>query len=142
MGEPTSAGDNGPQRAGCGPWLAGIVVGLIVVIPAIALFTENHRGGGTRAEGKATTGATAPAPAPSGPGKALFTAKCGSCHTLSAAGTSGTVGPSLDALKPEAALVLAALHNGGTGSGTMPRDLSAGAQAKQVAEYVAQVAGR
>jgi cbb3-type cytochrome c oxidase subunit III len=30
-------------------------------------------------------------------GKALFTEKCGGCHTLAAAGTPGTVGPNLDA---------------------------------------------
>ena len=29
-------------------------------------------------------------------GQQLFTANCGSCHTLSAAGTSGTIGPNLD----------------------------------------------
>jgi mono/diheme cytochrome c family protein len=34
-------------------------------------------------------------------GKAIFTGVggCGSCHTLSAAGTTGTIGPNLDALK-------------------------------------------
>jgi mono/diheme cytochrome c family protein len=29
-------------------------------------------------------------------GKALFVQKCGSCHTLAAAGTQGTIGPNLD----------------------------------------------
>ena len=29
-------------------------------------------------------------------GQQLFTQKCGSCHTLTGAGTSGTVGPNLD----------------------------------------------
>jgi mono/diheme cytochrome c family protein len=29
-------------------------------------------------------------------GRTLFTAKCGGCHTLAAAGTSGTIGPNLD----------------------------------------------
>jgi mono/diheme cytochrome c family protein len=29
-------------------------------------------------------------------GQQLFTSSCGSCHTLSAAGTSGTIGPNLD----------------------------------------------
>ena len=37
-------------------------------------------------------------------GKALFTgaAGCGSCHTLAAAGTTGTVGPNLDSLAGDA----------------------------------------
>lgn len=30
-------------------------------------------------------------------GKTLFQQKCGSCHTLAAAGTTGTIGPNLDA---------------------------------------------
>src|SRR5512132_1878022 len=29
-------------------------------------------------------------------GQQLFTQKCGSCHTLTGAGTNGTVGPNLD----------------------------------------------
>jgi mono/diheme cytochrome c family protein len=29
-------------------------------------------------------------------GKTLFVAKCGSCHVMAAAGTTGTIGPSLD----------------------------------------------
>src|SRR5207302_2377466 len=29
-------------------------------------------------------------------GKQLFTAKCGGCHTLADAGTTGTIGPNLD----------------------------------------------
>ena len=33
-------------------------------------------------------------------GKDIFTANCGSCHTLEDAGTSGNVGPNLDQLKP------------------------------------------
>ncbi len=37
-------------------------------------------------------------------GKALFTDNCGSCHTLSAAGTSGTVGPNLDGANLDATL--------------------------------------
>ena len=33
-------------------------------------------------------------------GKALFTERCGSCHTLGRAGTQGQTGPSLDAALP------------------------------------------
>jgi cytochrome c551/c552 len=50
----------------------------------------------------------APPPPPSGgggaaSGKAVFTANgCGSCHTLTAAGSTGTVGPNLDKLPAEA----------------------------------------
>jgi mono/diheme cytochrome c family protein len=50
-------------------------------------------------------------------GKALFASKCGSCHTLGAAGTSGQVGPKLDGLQVEAGTVEAVMK---TGRGPMP----------------------
>ena len=75
-------------------------------------------------------------------GAELFTQSCGSCHTLKAAGAQGTVGPNLDDLKPSSALVLAALKNGGKGSGTMPKDLLTGKDAQAVSDYVAEVAGK
>jgi cytochrome c oxidase subunit 1 len=75
-------------------------------------------------------------------GAQLFSARCGSCHVMKAANTSGTVGPNLDQVRPDAARVLAALRNGGTGSGTMPKDLVVGAEAQKVAEFVAANAGR
>ena len=50
-------------------------------------------------------------------GKALFTDNCGSCHTLSAAGTSGTVGPNLDDVDLDATVVEDVVREG---PGTMP----------------------
>ena len=38
-----------------------------------------------------------------GQGKKLFVAKCGTCHRLAGAGTTGTIGPDLDKLKSYAA---------------------------------------
>jgi cytochrome c oxidase subunit 1 len=72
-----------------------------------------------------------------GQGKQLFGARCGSCHTLAAAAASGTVGPSLDQLAPDAPRVLAAIENGGAGSGTMPKALVIDKEAQAVADYVA-----
>jgi mono/diheme cytochrome c family protein len=34
-------------------------------------------------------------------GKAIFLSNCGSCHTLAAAHTTGTIGPNLDTLTPQ-----------------------------------------
>lgn len=73
-------------------------------------------------------------------GKTVFETNCGSCHTLAEAGTSGTVGPNLDELKPEKALVETQVTNGG---GVMPAfggTLSPG-EIEAVAEYVSTVAG-
>jgi cbb3-type cytochrome c oxidase subunit III len=74
-------------------------------------------------------------------GQAIFKAKCGSCHTLGAAGTTGTIGPNLDQLKPTFARAEKQVINGG---GAMPafKDLLTDAQIKAVARYVADNAGK
>jgi mono/diheme cytochrome c family protein len=67
-----------------------------------------------------------------------FAGTCGSCHTLAAAGTSGTFGPNLDELKPDIARVQAAIE---AGPGGMPAGLLEGDKAEQIAAYVANSAG-
>jgi mono/diheme cytochrome c family protein len=52
-----------------------------------------------------------------GPGQAVFTANCGSCHTLSRAGTHGQVGPKLDSIGLKPADIEAIVRSG---NGTMP----------------------
>jgi mono/diheme cytochrome c family protein len=47
--------------------------------------------------------------------KALFSANCASCHTLSAAGSSGTIGPNLDESSLDAAAVEQQIRAGGGG---------------------------
>jgi cytochrome c5 len=71
--------------------------------------------------------------------KALFIKTCGGCHTLKDAGTKGAVGPNLDQLKPDAARVERQILNGGA---VMPAKLLTGQDAKDVAAYVAAVAGK
>jgi mono/diheme cytochrome c family protein len=69
-----------------------------------------------------------------------FKANCGSCHTLSAAGTTGAVGPKLDGLHLTAAQVLAAMR---AGPGAMPAfggKLSP-AQLSALGAFVAQASG-
>jgi cytochrome c553 len=75
-------------------------------------------------------------------GRDLFGAKCATCHTLAAAHAVGKVGPNLDLLRPPEALVLDAIANGrARGNGQMPAMLYDGQDAKDVAEFVAAVAG-
>jgi len=52
--------------------------------------------------------------APSDP-KQVFVQNCGGCHTLGDAGTSGTVGPNLDQLKPSMDAAVEQITNGGGG---------------------------
>ncbi len=86
----------------------------------------------------AGTGATAEKPTD---GKTIFAQTCGSCHTLADAGTTGTVGPNLDAAKPSHALVVDRVTNG---QGAMPsfKDSLDEAQIQAVAEYVSGAAGK
>jgi mono/diheme cytochrome c family protein len=46
-------------------------------------------------------------------GKALFKPTCGGCHTLTAAKTTGTVGPDLDTVSLSEATIVKAITNGG-----------------------------
>jgi mono/diheme cytochrome c family protein len=85
----------------------------------------------------AGTGITAEQPTD---GKSIFTANCGSCHTLADAMTSGTVGPNLDESRPPQELVVDRVTNG---QGAMPSfsDSLDEQQIQTVADYVAGAAG-
>ena len=76
-------------------------------------------------------------------GKKLFLGKggCAGCHTLKAAGTTGTVGPNLDQLMPAFPIVRRQVTNGGA---KMPafKDVLLKAQIDAVAKYVAAHAGK
>ena len=90
-------------------------------------------------------------------GQQLFTQKCGTCHTLTAAGTNGTVGPNLDfAFKQARAngqdsdtfegVIKAQVENPRPASPQqtqvyMPPKLVEGQDLNDVASYVASVAG-
>jgi outer membrane protein assembly factor BamB len=103
--------------------------------PVIIAFRLGATGTVTTTAGTTTTGAGASS------GEAVFTANCGSCHTLNAAGTSGSVGPNLDDLKPSQATVENQVRNGGGGMPAFEGRLS-DAQIKAVSQYVAQNAGK
>jgi mono/diheme cytochrome c family protein len=83
-------------------------------------------------------------------GKQLFLSKCGSCHTLAHANTSGTVGPNLDdAFRQDRADGYNTRSIQGlvdywiqypNSEGVMPAMLYSGQKAQDVAAYVAHVA--
>jgi cbb3-type cytochrome c oxidase subunit III len=74
-------------------------------------------------------------------GKQIFKTKCGGCHTLKDAGTSGTIGPNLDQLKPSFPVAQNQVIHGG---GAMPafKGVLTDAQIKAVAKYVSSHAGK
>jgi cbb3-type cytochrome c oxidase subunit III len=74
-------------------------------------------------------------------GKQIFMTKCGGCHTLKDAGTTGTQGPNLDLLKPPFPIVKNQVIKGG---GIMPafKGVLTDAQIDAVAKYVADHAGK
>jgi len=74
-------------------------------------------------------------------GKAIFSAECSSCHTLKAAGATGTVGPNLDQLKPSDAIVQRQVTNGGAVMPAFKGKLSP-AQIAAVATFVSSSAGK
>ena len=100
---------------------------------------------GLDAEGNPINPANPPKPTPPGggtDGKAIFaSAGCSGCHTLAAAGASGTVGPNLDDAKPSKALAIDRITNGRGGMPSFKGQLSE-AQIEAVAEFVSSNAGK
>jgi mono/diheme cytochrome c family protein len=74
-------------------------------------------------------------------GKELFASNgCGSCHTLAAAGASGTVGPNLDQAKPSFELAVTRLTKGQGGMPAFGDKLEA-QQIADLAQYVVDSTG-
>ena len=100
---------------------------------------------GLDAEGNPIDPANPPKPTPPGggtDGKAIFaSAGCSGCHTLAAAGASGTVGPNLDDAKPSKELAIDRVTNGRGGMPSFKGQLSE-AQIEAVATFVAENAGK
>ena len=81
-------------------------------------------------------------------GAELFATHCSGCHTLSAAGSQGsgnrgerTQGPNLNQREETFDDALFAIQNGGFSGAIMPQNIVTGAQAQQVAAFVAKYAG-
>jgi mono/diheme cytochrome c family protein len=76
-------------------------------------------------------------------GRVLFAEKCATCHTLKDANAVGKVGPDLDVLQPPKALTINAIEAGrAAGKGQMPAQVIETDDAKKVAAYIEEVAGR
>ena len=113
-----------------------VFVGFGVVIPGFALVHNADEQAGAAIGGVKLTAAEEH-------GRQVFKERCATCHTLDDAGAVGLVGPDLDNLRPNAPLTLDAIEKGrARGQGQMPALLVTGGEARDVANYVARVAGR
>jgi mono/diheme cytochrome c family protein len=114
-----------------------------IMLGTALLLVASFGGWGVYRAQASTTTAAAPAtttPASVSPaylaGKQVFeTAGCSGCHTLSAAGSTGTVGPDLDQKKPALALVIKFVTSGKLQMPSFKSTLSA-TQIKDVATFV------
>ena len=117
-----------------------VIFGIFAVICVVVLpFWALAKVGSSDASPEATV------PASDRQGLELFQINCGACHTLAAAGTDGIVGPNLDVRfgtgsksslqKSTDTTVLATIQHGL--GGRMPKGIVRGAQAKAVAQFVA-----
>jgi mono/diheme cytochrome c family protein len=126
---------NFPGR-GLGWYVALCVLFFVAMMAAVLVFDKEKTEASPASEqtttaqtqqttSTASTSTSTSTPPPAAPaqgdataGKAVFaSAGCGSCHTLKAAGTSGTVGPNLDDLKPALDRIV---HQVEVGGGPMP----------------------
>jgi mono/diheme cytochrome c family protein len=85
-------------------------------------------------------------------GAQLFAERCGGCHTLESAGTRGSAfqvhdrervdGPNFNTRPQTVEATLYAIRNGGFSGAIMPENIVVGDEARKVAEYLAEYAGR
>ncbi|HMJ36119.1 MAG TPA: cytochrome c [Baekduia sp.] len=136
-------GSQRESRAASRAWGLGIGLVILVVglgLPALVL-AFNHDDHAKRGPGGVDLNAAQVN------GRSLFAKNCSTCHTLAASNAVGRVGPNLDNLvvgvQNKQAFVLDAIKNGrAKGNGQMPAGLLYGQEAKDVASYIAAVAGR
>ena len=132
------------------------IFGLVVVVVAVVAVVAFVNTGSDDA-------ATVPVKAQDQEARQIFATNCGTCHTLAAGGTDGVVGPNLDVILPTSATpaegtaeeVQKANENAFTSeygrvlnavtcglNGRMPRGILQGADAQEVAGFVAAYAGQ
>lgn len=120
--------------------LAGLLIAAVfivmgVVVPGLVIASNEERSQAGAARTKLNADMKR--------GRQLFGENCNQCHTLAASDTQARVGPNLDKLRPNRALVLDAIEQGrARGQGRMPAAVVQGKDAEYVASYVAAVAGK
>jgi mono/diheme cytochrome c family protein len=125
--------ENGKGLTPQTPMPANIVKGQDAIDVAAYVASVAGQGGFASGGGFASLGTD---------GAAIFKgAGCAGCHTLAAAGATGTTGPNLDQLKPSTAVAAHQVMVGGGGMPAFQGKLSP-AQIQAVAKYVSSSAGK
>jgi mono/diheme cytochrome c family protein len=136
-----------PGRKGLGWYVVLCVAFFVAMMAAVLVFGKEAKEATGAEAATTTTSASSPAPAPGTTtgssvqgdpvaGKGVFSsAGCNGCHTLKAAGATGTVGPNLDDLKPAYDTIV---HQVEVGGGPMPpfKGKLSNAQIHDVAAFV------
>jgi len=136
------AGPRTESRGARRAWVLGIAVIVLVLGIGLPVLVGVSNGDDGASEGAGGVNLNAAQTH----GRELFARNCATCHTLAGSNAVGRVGPNLDTLnggnlKP--AFVLDAINKGrARGAGQMPAGLLYGQDARDVADYVATVAGR
>jgi mono/diheme cytochrome c family protein len=145
---PTPPGESKAAQRGLTAGLV-LVCAFGLVVPALVLaFNSAHKAsvgvGGVHLDARQQKG------------RELFSHSCNLCHTLAGAAAVGRTGPDLDVLIPtvgstlpenarytarKAFILSAVLEGRARGKGQMPRLLFQGAEAEDVAAFVAAIAG-
>jgi len=154
-----------PGRRGLVPFILVTVILTIAMLGAVEVFAKESHEGEAAAGPTETTPEPEPEPQPQEPaptrpttttsaqpsgsaeaGKTVFAAQgCAGCHTFSAAGAAGTVGPNLDEAlaDKDAAFVHESIVNPnaevaeGFSAGVMPQDYEQKLSSKQLDDLVA-----
>jgi cytochrome c551 len=115
-------------------WIAAAVVVVMLLAGPAVVAQDKDNPSPTEAAGMKAYASGGGGGQPDG--KTLFTGNCGSCHTLSKAGTSGQVGPSLDGTQKGTAAIERQVRDGG---GAMPafKGKLPDVEIKAIAAYVA-----
>ena len=117
---------------------------LLLLVLVVALGTAACGGDDEEAEDETTTEETTTEETTTdggddalAAGRTVFVESCGSCHTLSDAGTTGSIGPNLDEASLSADQVEEQVRNGGGGMPAFEGDLT-DEQIQDVSAYVVE----
>ncbi len=124
------------QSIEAGVMIAALALAFVFAVGGYLVGRETAPNGGGGTTSVETGGSAGAITGDAEAGATVFAdSGCGNCHTLAAAGSTGTVGPVLDTAKPAAALVIDRVTNGLNGMPAYPQ-----LDEQQIADVAAFVA--